>query len=132
MIAVGPDTAGEGQRPGAAIAHVAWVDIAKRWCIVLVVMMHFALGVGLALGEAGRLYAVVAFAKPFRMPDFFVIAGLFVGRAIALPWRAFLDRKVVHFLKSAQAGEYARLRVHAAEDAALQHRHSPQPRQQNR
>ena len=92
-------SADSAERPGAipAVSRVAWVDIAKGWCIVLVVTMHSALGVGLALGETGWLHAVVAFAKPFRMPDFFVIAGLFVGRAIDLPWRAYLDRKAVHF-----------------------------------
>lgn len=61
-------------------------------------MMHSALGVGLAIGETGWLHYVVAFAKPFRMPDFFIVAGLFLGRAINLPWRTYLDRKVVHFL----------------------------------
>jgi len=78
--------------------RVAWVDYAKGWSIVLVVVMHSALGVGFAVGENGWLHAVVAFAKPFRMPDFFLVAGLFAGRSMAAPWRTFLDRKVVHFL----------------------------------
>ena len=86
------------ERRPAHAPRVAWVDYAKGWCIVLVVTMHSALGVGLAVGEAGWLHQLVAFAKPFRMPDFFLIAGLFLGRAIDLPWRAYLDRKVLHFL----------------------------------
>jgi uncharacterized membrane protein YcfT len=77
--------------------RVAWVDYAKGWSIVLVVTMHSALGVGLAVGEQGWLHETVAFAKLFRMPDFFLVAGLFAGRAIDRPWRNFLDRKVVHF-----------------------------------
>ena len=77
--------------------RVLWVDYAKGWCIVLVVMMHSALGVGLAVGDTGWLHEIVAFAKPFRMPDFFVISGLFLGRAIDRPWRDFLDKRVVHF-----------------------------------
>ena len=40
---------------------------------------------------------MVAFAKPFRMPDFFLISGPFLGQVIARDWRMFLDRKVVHF-----------------------------------
>jgi uncharacterized membrane protein YcfT len=60
--------------------------------------MHSALGVGFAVGENGWLHAVVAFAKPFRMPDFFLVAGLFAGRSMAGPWRIFLDRKIVHFV----------------------------------
>ena len=79
-------------------ARIAWVDIAKGWCIVLVVTMHSALGVGLATGETGWLHQVVAFAKPFRIPDFFLISGLFLGTAVNLPWLQFLDRKAVHFL----------------------------------
>jgi uncharacterized membrane protein YcfT len=78
--------------------RVAWVDCARGWCIVLVVMMHAALGVGVAVGDTGWLHAVVAFAKPFRMPDFFLVAGLFAARAIEAPLRRFLDRKVIHFV----------------------------------
>jgi uncharacterized membrane protein YcfT len=77
--------------------RVAWVDYAKGWSIILVVTMHSALGVGLAVGDHGWLHEVVAFAKPFRMPDFFLVAGLFAGRVIEGPWRKFLDRKVLHF-----------------------------------
>ncbi|MDF2114290.1 acyltransferase family protein [Roseiarcaceae bacterium H3SJ34-1] len=81
----------------AARARVAWVDVAKGICIVLVVTMHTTLGVGLALEATGWLHKLVAYAKPFRMPDFFTIAGLFAGAAIAKPWRTFIDRKVLHF-----------------------------------
>lgn len=78
--------------------RVAWVDYAKGWSILLVVSMHSALGVGLALDQAGWLHPVVAFAKPFRMPDFFLVAGLFLGSALNWPLRRYLDRKVVHFI----------------------------------
>ena len=61
-------------------------------------MMHSATGVGLAVGETGWLHSVVAFAKPFRMPDFFLIAGLFASRIIVLPWHTFVDRRIIHFL----------------------------------
>ncbi|MEP0942659.1 MAG: acyltransferase family protein [Rhizobiaceae bacterium] len=77
--------------------RVAWVDIAKGICIVLVVMMHTTFGLEKATGEIGWMHAVVAFAKPFRMPDFFLISGLFLAMTIDRPWRLYLDRKVVHF-----------------------------------
>src|SRR3954467_15151082 len=77
--------------------RVDWVDYAKGFCIVFVVMMHSTLGVGNTLGEEGWLHSVVAFAKPFRMPDFFLISGLFLARVIERDWRTYLDRKVVHF-----------------------------------
>src|SRR3954462_1060374 len=81
----------------AAPARVAWVDYAKGFCIVFVVMMHSTLGVGQATGQEGWLHTVVAFAKPFRMPDFFLISGLFLANVIDRDWRTYLDRKVVHF-----------------------------------
>ena len=77
--------------------RVDWVDYAKGICIVMVVMMHSVLGVELAAGQTGFMHAVVAFAKPFRMPDFFLISGLFLPLVINRDWRTYLDRKVVHF-----------------------------------
>jgi uncharacterized membrane protein YcfT len=78
-------------------ARVDWVDYAKGICIVMVVMMHSVLGVEQAAGQTGFMHALVAFAKPFRMPDFFLISGLFLGLVIDRDWRTYLDRKVVHF-----------------------------------
>ena len=77
--------------------RVDWVDYAKGICIVMVVMMHSVLGVEQAAGERGFMHVLVAFAKPFRMPDFFLISGLFLGLVIDRDWRTYLDRKVVHF-----------------------------------
>ncbi len=77
--------------------RVDWVDYAKGFCIVFVVMMHSTLGVGAATGGEGFMHYVVAFAKPFRMPDFFLISGLFLSRVIERDWRTYIDRKVVHF-----------------------------------
>ena len=79
------------------VARVAWVDYAKGICIVLVVMMHSTLGVQEAAGATGFMDWVVAFARPFRMPDFFLISGLFIALVIDRDWRTYLDRKVVHF-----------------------------------
>src|SRR5579863_7008501 len=81
----------------AVPGRVDWVDYAKGICIVMVVMMHSVLGVELAAGETGFMHLVVAFAKPFRMPDFFLISGLFLSVVIDRDWRTYLDRKVVHF-----------------------------------
>jgi uncharacterized membrane protein YcfT len=78
--------------------RVDWVDYAKGICIVLVVMMHSTLGVEAAMGSTGALNTFIAWAQPFRMPDFFLISGLFLMRRIDVPWRDYLDKKVVHFL----------------------------------
>jgi uncharacterized membrane protein YcfT len=77
--------------------RVEWVDTAKGICIVMVVMMHSVLGVEAAAGQTGFMHAVVTFARPFRMPDFFLISGLFLALVIDRDWRIYLDRKVVHF-----------------------------------
>ena len=83
--------------PATDDGRVDWVDYAKGICIVMVVMMHSVLGVELAAGQTGFMHAFVAFAKPFRMPDFFLISGLFLPLVIDRDWRTYLDRKVVHF-----------------------------------
>ena len=78
--------------------RVDWVDYAKGICIILVVMMHVTLGYGEDVHREGWLHQFVRFAQPFRMPDFFLISGLFLSRTINAPWRQYLDRKVLHFV----------------------------------
>ncbi len=78
-------------------SRVAWVDIAKGFCILLVVMMHATLGVEKATGELTLLNGFIEWAKPFRMPDFFLISGLFLAARIDRPWRTYLDSKVAYF-----------------------------------
>ncbi|MGE0597029.1 MAG: acyltransferase family protein [Hyphomonadaceae bacterium] len=77
--------------------RVAWVDYAKGLCIILVVMMHCVLNYGDIVGARGWLHEVVDFARPFRMPDFFLLSGLFLGLSINSPLLDYIDRKVVHF-----------------------------------
>jgi uncharacterized membrane protein YcfT len=76
-------------------SRYSWVDCAKGICIVSVV----ALWVDRILElDQGWLHTYVLFAKPFRMPDFFLLSGLFLHRVISKPWRHYLDTKVVHYL----------------------------------
>lgn len=81
----------------ATCARVAWVDVAKGICIVLVVLMHATFGVEKALGEPTPLHAFIEWARPFRMPDFFLISGLFLAARIDRPWSRYLDTKVLYF-----------------------------------
>ena len=90
-------TSAVAESPISASARIDWVDYAKGICIVMVVMMHSVLGVEAAAGQTGFMHVLVAFAKPFRMPDFFLISGLFLSVVIDRDWRTYLDRKVVHF-----------------------------------
>ena len=93
---------GQSHQPGTAhsagSARIDWVDCAKGLCIVLVVMLHATLGVEKAMGETSVFSAIIDWARPFRMPDFFLISGLFLARRIDRPWRGYLDSKVLHFV----------------------------------
>jgi uncharacterized membrane protein YcfT len=95
MTVNGTSAAALSSAPSAG--RIDWVDYAKGICIVMVVMMHSVLGVEAAAGRTGFMHVLVAFAKPFRMPDFFLISGLFLSLVIGRDWRTYLDRKVVHF-----------------------------------
>lgn len=77
--------------------RLQWVDMAKGISILLVVMMHSAFGVGEQTGGTGVLHWIIAFATPFRMPEFFAISGLFLSMVIARNWASFADRRVVHY-----------------------------------
>ena len=78
-------------------SRIDWVDYAKGICIILVVMMHSTLGVEKAAGELTWVHGFIDWARPFRMPDFFMISGLFLASRIDKPWRGYLDSKVLHF-----------------------------------
>lgn len=78
-------------------SRISWVDYSKGICIILVVLMHSTLGVEKAAGGLSWLHDFINWAKPFRMPDFFLISGLFLASRINRPWREYLDSKVLHF-----------------------------------
>jgi uncharacterized membrane protein YcfT len=78
-------------------SRIAWIDYAKGISIILVVMMHSALGVEAALNARGLVHVLVDLATPFRVPAFFVMSGLLLSRSIQQPWPLYLDRKVLHF-----------------------------------
>jgi uncharacterized membrane protein YcfT len=77
--------------------RIDWVDYAKGICIILVVFMHANGGVEKLLGVETSFHGFIAWAKPFRMPDFFLISGLFLASRIDQPWRRYFDAKAVHF-----------------------------------
>ncbi len=81
--------------PGAD--RVGWVDYAKGICILLVVMFHTVNHYEEAVGAEGWMRWIVDFSKPFRMPDFFLISGLFLSRTITSNLTTYIDKKVVHF-----------------------------------
>jgi uncharacterized membrane protein YcfT len=95
-----PIAAADSPPTAAAVAkaRVDWVDYAKGICIILVVLMHSTLGVEKAAGQVTWIHPFIDWARPFRMPDFFLISGLFLAQRIDRPWREYLDSKVLHFV----------------------------------
>ena len=87
----------QSRQPRHSAGHVAWIDFAKGLTILLVVMLYANEMIEHATGRQGWLDYAVAFAKPFRMPDFFLVSGILLPLAIRRDWRTFLDRKVAHF-----------------------------------
>jgi uncharacterized membrane protein YcfT len=78
-------------------SRLDWVDMAKGLSIFLVVTMYCAASVGEDTGRIGFLHWTIAFATPFRMPEFFLLSGLFLSQVLDRPWKAFADRRVVHY-----------------------------------
>ena len=78
--------------------RIGWIDAAKGLTIILVVMEHTTFGVQNAVGHLPLVFGAIAeFAKPFRMPLFFLVAGLFARKALFGDLRKFVDGKIVHF-----------------------------------
>jgi uncharacterized membrane protein YcfT len=75
-----------------------WMDYAKGICIIAVVTFYTTNHVSEALERTTWMQYWIEFARPFRMPDFFFISGLLLGRVIERPWRTYADTKVVHYL----------------------------------
>lgn len=74
-----------------------WVDTAKGISIILVVMMYSVFNVGQDASGVGLFHYVIGFATPFRMPEFFLISGLFLDQVLARTWRSYADRRIVHY-----------------------------------
>lgn len=78
--------------------RIDWVDYAKGFSIILVVMYHAAGQVEWHFGSEGFLRPLVDFARPFRIPAFFLVSGLFLSATIHGPLRTYFDRKILHFI----------------------------------
>jgi uncharacterized membrane protein YcfT len=61
-------------------------------------MMYSVFNVGQDADGIGLFHYVIGFATPFRMPEFFLISGLFLNLVIDRPWRRYADRRVLHYL----------------------------------
>ena len=79
-------------------SRLSWVDTAKGISIILVVMMYSVFNVGQDASGVGLFHYVIGFATPFRMPEFFLISGLFLDQVLARTWKSYADRRVIHYI----------------------------------
>lgn len=110
MIETGPDNSDSGRAlPSASSggsAHgerLAWADLAKGACIVLVVLWHVVTKTCANIDWTGHREIVggwahaVAFATPIRMPLFFLVSGILAASAIGRSWRTLARTKIGTF-----------------------------------
>ncbi len=85
-------------KPHPAKSRVDWIDTDKGLSIILVVARHTAYGVAASTGHMPLVFGLIStLSMPYRMPLFFVVAGLFAAGALKRPLRGFLDKKLLHF-----------------------------------
>lgn len=79
------DAPGEPTQPFVGKMRIEWVDAAKGFGIVLVVLGHELRGLMYAgiVNDAGTLQLVDRWIYSFHMPLFFFLAGLFVPKSLA-------------------------------------------------
>ncbi len=73
----------------------SWIDVAKGWGILLVVLGHALRGLQNVelLPASGWSHALDAWIYSFHMPLFFLLSGFFMEKAVQRPWdRALKDR----------------------------------------
>lgn len=79
--------------------RVDWIDAVKGLTIILVVVKHATYGTAAALDQIPYYFDLLCeWAVPFRMPLFFLVAGLFAQKALRAPLRSFIDSKILHFV----------------------------------
>ena len=78
--------------------RIAWIDHAKGLGIILVVMSVAALGYGTPHGAGNWMLGLADWARPFAVPAFFLIAGLFLPRALFGSAPAYFDRKILRLV----------------------------------
>ncbi|GAA3585135.1 acyltransferase family protein [Kribbella ginsengisoli] len=83
--------------------RVAWADVAKGMCILLVVLWHVLMKHYLQIdwhisGQARGLWGTLGEQLlPLRMPLFFAVSGFFAVRAVQRPWPVVLRTRVAKF-----------------------------------
>ncbi|MBX6744241.1 MAG: acyltransferase family protein [Acetobacteraceae bacterium] len=83
---------------GAGGQRVAWLDIARGSCMVLVVLLHADFALGRIEEHPQGLYLLNLALVPLRLPLFFLVSGMLAARMLRRPAREVLRRRVLHYL----------------------------------
>lgn len=75
----------------------SWVDVAKGMAILLVVLFHAVIFLN-DVGLAGPWNPVTGVLDSFRMPLFFLTAGLFAAKALALPFAELFRNRIANLI----------------------------------
>ncbi|WBB56590.1 acyltransferase [Verrucosispora sp. WMMD573] len=95
---------GAGTRPVSPGTRLAWADVAKGGCILLVLLWHVIVKDYLQIDwrlDVPVLGAWGTFGElllPMRMPLFFTISGMFAATAVQRPWRSVARPRAARFL----------------------------------
>ena len=79
--------------------RIAWIDVARGICILLVVFMHFdemfyARFASWELAEK-TWDTLSSAARPARIPAFFLISGILASRYINATWRKIFEKRIL-------------------------------------
>ncbi|WP_301548035.1 acyltransferase [Micromonospora sp. C95] len=102
--AVGRPAPGGGTGSASAGVRLAWADVAKGGCILLVLLWHvivkdyLQIDWRLDVPVAGAWGTLGELLLPMRMPLFFTISGMFAAAAVQRPWRSVARPRVARFL----------------------------------
>lgn len=89
-------TTPSGERDSSS--RVEWVDVAKGLCIALVVVLHTVNFLVTRQQAETWWFAVNAVLEPVRMPLFFLVAGLFAAKDLALSWSTLWRKRIATLL----------------------------------
>ena len=74
--------------------RVGWVDAAKGLCILLVVLGHAITELQAHGYYTAQWAGINFFLGPIRMPLFFLLSGLFAGKALKESWHKLANRRI--------------------------------------
>lgn len=92
--ALAPTSKQRAKKPRGTKQRVGWVDAAKGLCILLVVLGHAVTELQAHGYYTASWEQFNFFLGPIRMPLFFLLSGLFAGKALSESWHKLANRRI--------------------------------------